>query len=163
MNQHNTLVVGIGSSHGDDQAGWLVVDSLSKAHAQFYINVRKAQSPADVLHWLEDIDRLIICDACRGLDRVGTVRRFPWPAIELQTATFSGTHDLSLTAALTLAEHLGRLPGEVEIWAVEGAAGEMESPISPEVSAALPQIVNQIMRRLHDEPLPARQVCMSNH
>ena len=64
-----TLVVGIGSPHGDDQAGWLVVerlrDLLPKSSAEFHV----AQSPTDLLNWLEDHETLFLVDAIEAADR----------------------------------------------------------------------------------------------
>jgi hydrogenase maturation protease len=123
-----TLVVGIGSAHGDDQIGWLVADEiraiLSDTPARDPTEVHNAKSPLDLFNWLgENADRkfyrLLICDACRGLGETGSTRRWLWPTGELQNVCFSGTHDFGLAAALQLAEQLGRLPSIVSIWGIQ--------------------------------------------
>ena len=48
----DTLIVGVGSSHGDDQFGWLVAEQLA-ARAILRIVVRRRLSPADISDWLE--------------------------------------------------------------------------------------------------------------
>ena len=50
MTRRPTLVVGVGSHHGDDQAGWLVADLLA-ASASEDVAVRKAKTPAEILDW----------------------------------------------------------------------------------------------------------------
>ena len=81
------LVAGLGSPHGDDQAGWLVAELLlkkasgtvgvseaqdenlmpeSSRHLFQDVVVRRALIPLDVLDWLEGVDVLHICDACES-------------------------------------------------------------------------------------------------
>ncbi|MGI9427921.1 MAG: hypothetical protein ACR2NM_04645, partial [Bythopirellula sp.] len=103
MSIARTLIVGIGSPHGDDQAGWLVAERLATDLDHDNIAVRKATSPVQLLDWLDSIDRLVVCDACRGLGDVGELRRWLWPSPELADGSWSGTHDFSLIAVLQLA------------------------------------------------------------
>lgn len=143
------LVVGIGSPHGDDQAGWRLAERLAIAFDQDNIAVRKAKSPSELLDWLDGIERLIVCDACRGLGRAGEIKRWTWPASELQQASWSGTHDLSLPAVLQLADRLGRLPPTVIVWSVEGASVEALGAMSSVVAAALPNLADQIANEVN--------------
>lgn len=159
MNRSRTLVIGIGSPHGDDQAGWLVAERIARDH---HAAVRQALSPADVLDWLQDVDRLIICDACRGLGRVGEVRRWQWPLSDMPLLDWSGTHDVSLPAALELADRLGLLPRHVVIWAVEGEAPCMLGRLSPQVADAVPRLVDQIAGELCKTSLWQGDACTSS-
>ncbi len=155
MSSEHTLVVGIGSSHGDDQIGWLVADRLAAVMAPNQLEIRRAASPMDLLDWLDDVDRLIICDACRGLKRVGQIRRWNWPTSEIPAVAWSGTHDLSLPAVLALAQRLGRLPNHVVVWAIEGAIGSAGETPSAGVAAAIPAVAQRILGELPERaPLP---------
>lgn len=139
-----TLIVGIGSAHGDDQIGWRVAERIEQGIGQAGARVRKARSPVELMDWLDGVQRLVICDACRGLGRVGQVQRWTWPAQNVVGATWSGTHDLPLPAVLQLAERLGRLPPEVIIWSMEaGPAGQFQE-LSPAAAAALPEMVRRV-------------------
>lgn len=145
MSHSTTLVVGIGSPHGDDQAGWIIADRLAVAADAARFQVRKAKSPSELLDWLDGVDRLIVCDACRGLGAAGQVRSWQWPDVSLSAPMWSGTHDLSLPAALQLAERLGRLPDTVVVWSVEAANANTLSPLSPQVDAALVDLTRQLI------------------
>ena len=145
----NTLLVGIGSPHGDDQVGWRIAEQLAIAFDEDNLAVRRAKSPSQLLDWLDAVERLFICDACRGLGRAGQISRWTWPARELQQASWSGTHDMSLPAVLQLAERLGRLPPAVVVWSVEGASDEALGAMSPEVAAALPSLTDQIANEVN--------------
>lgn len=98
------LVVGLGSAHGDDQAGWLVAEHVSKKvsgtldsseeqdeypmwessrHLFQHVIVRRAMVPLDVLDWLEGISVLHICDACQTTKTVRRLQRLTWNAGQL--------------------------------------------------------------------------------
>ena len=113
-----TLLVGVGSPHGDDQIGWEVVKRIQGTHHKD-ITVHLARTPSDLLDWLECVERLVVCDACRGAGKVGSVHHWTWPTNQLETLRWSGTHDVSLPAVLALAEQLGKLPTSVIVWAIE--------------------------------------------
>ncbi len=158
MSSSRTLIVGIGSPHGDDQAGWLVALGLASEIRPRDIDVRQASSPVQLLDWLSGIEQLVICDACRGLGGVGNVRRWDWPARELADAEWSGTHDFSVPAVLDLAESLGQRPRHVVIWTVEGNPRGALAPLSPEVADAIPNMVQWIISDLR-----ATTPCTNSH
>lgn len=140
MSKTRTLVVGVGSPHCDDQAGWRAVEMLLDQVDQD-TTVRLASSPIQILDWLDGTQRLIVCDACRGMGKAGQMKRFVWPSTEIAERTWSGTHDFSLVASLQLAQRLGQLPNEVIIWSIEAAAGNGSNVLTRDVNAALPELV----------------------
>jgi hydrogenase maturation protease len=159
----STLIVGIGSPHGDDQVGWQLAerlaDALSYESLPREIEVRLARSPAKLSDWLAGVTQLIVCDACRGLGQPGGWRRFDWPTDDLAPLRATGSHDLTLPDVLQLADQLGRLPPDVVIWAIEAKAAVPNQPLSPEVAAAIPRVLEQILADFvadqRNEPPPA--------
>ena len=143
-----TLIVGIGSAHGDDRAGWLVAEQLREYAGQNEFDLRIAKSPADLLDWLESDQQLIICDACHGPGRVGDLHRWSWPAPEIFQVAMSGTHNLSLPTVLALSEKLDKLPEAVVIWAIHGKKHASQPTLSPEVMESIPRLVSRIMSEL---------------
>ena len=100
----NILVAGLGSAHGDDQAGWLVAEQVlkklsgtleaseeqdktlmseSSRHLFQHVIVRRAMIPLDVLDWLEGVSILHVCDAFEATQRHGELHRFIWDAGQL--------------------------------------------------------------------------------
>lgn len=157
-----TLIVGIGSAHGDDRVGWLVAEQLREFADRNQFELRIAKSPADLLDWLEGNQRLVICDACHGQGEIGELSRWLWPAPDISEITMSGTHNLSLPTVLTLAEKLGRLPNEVVIWAIEGATRQSTAAMSPAVMEAVPTLAGRITNDLvAPQPLGAK-ICTNN-
>ncbi len=146
-----TLIVGIGSPHGDDQAGWLVARKLAE-RLPSTVTVRIARSPSELLNWLDGVERLIICDACQAGDAAGTIRRWQWPADELNEVRWSSTHDMPLPAALSLAERLEQMPNDVVIWSVEADDTTLISTESAKVSAAVDHLACRIEQELREQP-----------
>lgn len=141
------LFVGIGSAHGDDQVGWCVAAELA-ARRVGCLDVRRAAHPAEVLDWLGAVEQLAVCDGCLTDAPPGTLLRWDWPTEELRRARFWGSHDLSLTAVLELAEQLGALPQRVTVWGISIARAEPGEELSAALAAAIPQIVEKIAQRL---------------
>jgi hydrogenase maturation protease len=131
-----TLVVGIGSPHGDDRVGWEIADAIGRQTGGS-IATRCARTPAELLDWLE------------GVERLDTVHCWRWPADELEQAPFRTSHGLSLPAVLSLAETLGRLPLQVRIWGVSIDAPATFDALSPALAAAVPGIAQRVCQGLY--------------
>lgn len=147
-NDSATFIAGIGSPHGDDRIGWLVAEQLRDFAISHRFCLQLVKSPVDLLDWLEGIDRLVICDACRGLGAVGEIGRWKWPAPDISQVATSGTHNFALPMVLGMAEKLGRLPNDVVIWTIEGAVSQSNTAVSAEVEDAIPRLVNRIANDL---------------
>ena len=147
VSQPRTLLVGIGSPHGDDRIGWLIADALQQ-DAGRDIDIRKAATPSDLLDWLADFDRLVVCDACATpLDKTTdsrAVHRWQWPTREVATLRSANSHAFGLPQVLQLAEQLGTLPPVVIVFGVEGECFDAFADLSPRLAAAQDAIVQRI-------------------
>lgn len=141
-----TLVAGVGSDFGDDRLGAVVVERL--AALTLPCDLRVVRAPIDLLDHLQEVERLHIVDACRGAGPPGTIVRRDWPARELSTMRYSGTHDFGLIAVLQLADRLGSSPVTTTIWSVEASPAESPTtigrPLSPAVAAAAELLIERI-------------------
>lgn len=151
MSNFKTLFVGIGSAHGDDRAGWEIGDQLRVQIAET-VDVRQASTPSQLLDWLEGVDRLIVCDACQARPRSAdcpsndsaSVHRWEWPTSQVETLRSADSHSFGLPQVLQLAERLGNLPSQVIVFAIEASSFDAFSELSPEVTAALPDLISGI-------------------
>jgi hydrogenase maturation protease len=142
-----SLLVGIGSPHGDDAVGWLVARQVAARLGKDVV-ARCARSPSELLDWLDGIEVLDVCDAIVGTSRQQPIYCWQWPAAEITTSAFCGSHDFSLPAVLLLAERLGRLPTCVRIWGVPIEPGESFALISPAATASVEHAVDRICGEL---------------
>lgn len=166
LQEASTLIVGVGSAHGDDRIGWIVCDRLAgelkTAGSENDIEVVKLKSPIELMNWLPEERsakaprRLIICDACSGLGGVGEVAHWQWPSTVFGDLHWSGTHDFSVLQTLTLADTLGRLPQSVDIWGIEKGDGP-RSLGENEFCDAITHGIQQATTQIHHSTLLANQ------
>lgn len=138
------MVIGLGSHHGDDQAGWLIVEKL-RALGYPAECLRNVSQSVDVLDDLHSEGGLLVCDAAESDQPPGTIHHWHWPAPGLSSLRCSSTHDLGLVNVLELATTLnnGRTP-RVEIWAVEGQNWTPGSPPNAAVHQAATRVAQAI-------------------
>jgi len=142
-----TLVVGLGSPHGDDAIGWQIVDRLRSA-VPCDAEIRVAADPTEILGWLEGVTELHVCDACQSRGRPGQVHRWRWPEFDEQSPTGRlSSHGTTLHEVLRLGERLGLLPPRVMIWGIEIA----EARPAKDFSASLEQVMISIVPRIAGE------------
>jgi hydrogenase maturation protease len=158
------LFVGIGSPHGDDQAGWTIAEGLLQdVDSSGDIIVRRASVPLDLIDWLDGIDCLHVCDACQGDAPPGTLHRWEYKAATpaasdrqreprgrecFASLRSTGSHDFGLIAVLELADRLGRLPSQVVVWCIEGRRFEIGQTLSPEIVRILPEVKGVVAHAL---------------
>ncbi len=149
-----SLLVGIGSSVGDDAVGWALAQRLGRWELPPGMRICIASSPVDLLGWLEGVDRLVICDALVGAPESGRLIFWRWPVPEVELERFWGSHDMTLPGVLELAAVLGQLPGDVRLVgvpiasppAIRGDAGD--SPLSDSLQQSLPMLERELLDQL---------------
>jgi len=140
------LVAGIGSPHGNDQAGWTAVEKLQE---QFdtpegaSVSFIKLNTPIDLLELAvsgrqEQAQFWIIVDACLA-GSPGTVHCWRWPALPVETFAKTSTHALGLIDTLQLAETLEVLAETVWVYGIE----------VDEHQRAIGRCLDQIALRIH--------------
>jgi hydrogenase maturation protease len=144
------LILGVGSPHGDDQAGWCVIDRLRKmiGAEQFDVNLEAISTPADVPALLIGGEELVLVDACQGSGSPGAIHRFDWPDDRVAPLCHRFGHALSLNQSLELAKALGRTPVRCAIWCVEGADFRPQASVSPIVADAVERLADTLFASL---------------
>ena len=134
------LVVGAGNPDGgDDRVGHDVVAELrhlAPDQAEFVTLV--GADPATLMEGWAGTDRAIIVDAMVSGAPAGTVQRFdvtenPLPA----DVRVKSTHSLGVDTAIEMARALGRLPGHISVYGVEGTEFGVGADRSEDVAAAV--------------------------
>lgn len=160
--QDKILIVGIGSAHGDDQAGWLVADELARRiPGREFISVRKASVPLDFLDWLEHVNVLHLIDAFQDSGGEKNVRRFRWfdgqlichssnarEDSELNPPGARSSHGFSVPDVLRLAEQTGMLPEMTVVWAIPGSNFQPGTRMSESCQNNICMTATQIMAEL---------------
>ena len=137
------LIVGLGSPHGDDQAGWLAVDALSRRAAGVG-TLRKAADPTELWAWMTADSELTLVDACVSGEPTGQIRRLEWPADRLDGDGCRTTHAVPLSEILETARRLGIGPSSATIWVIAGRAFFPATTPSAEVASAAERLAGLI-------------------
>jgi hydrogenase maturation protease len=140
-------VVAVGSSHGDDQAGWRALDLLRLQNLA-EVELEAVSTPLDVLDRLQGCRALILLDACRGGCRPGSIVRLTWPLPAAECPQGSSSHGFGVIATLALAESLGIVLPPITLLGVEAAACEPATDLSSPVREALPELCRHALREV---------------
>lgn len=139
-----SLIVGLGSPHGDDQVGWAAVDRL-RPRLPGGMSAHKVRDGLELLDCLKGHDLAVVIDAAAPAGRPGLVRSFNWPCVELTQCALWSTHGLGLVEALQLAEVMGQLPRHVSIYTIEGRDTSPVASLSDEVERQINVVVENVL------------------
>jgi hydrogenase maturation protease len=159
------FVIGIGSPHGDDRAGWEVVDRLD-GDVSKNIFLRKAAVPHDILDWLDNHSPTHIIDA--SCDNVPGLQRFNITQDEAgkvqlsvvgstsslsadsarKSLRSSSSHQLDLLSAIELAATLHRLPRQLTLWTISISSVEKNGDVGVEMQERINECVTVISKEL---------------
>ncbi len=151
----DTLILGVGNPLlGDDAAGVLVAQKLQQRD-DLPPHVTVIDGGTDglgLIPVMEPYRRVIIVDAVPMEQPPGTIRRFTWRDIRLNTQqqTFS-LHESGMAEALVLAETLGCLPPEVVFYGVQPQNMNWDEPLSPAVEHALPTLIEALINEVRSD------------
>ena len=97
--------------------------------------------PAGLIDAWEGEDAVVIVDAVSSGSPAGTIHRVDATEHDLPGDVFrASTHAMGLSEAVALARALGRLPGSLVVYGVEGTAFEAGDELTPAASAAVERV-----------------------
>jgi hydrogenase maturation protease len=136
------LVIGIGNrDRGDDAAGLEVARRVRESAGPAEVTVRELAGDQLALldEWAGATEVYVVDAVCSG-GTPGAVYRFD--AADALNGRFRhrGTHTLSLADVIELARALGRLPGHLAGYGIEGASFAIGDGLSREVSAGVDKV-----------------------
>ena len=139
-------IFGIGSSSGDDQAGWLTIDALLARgmEAGGGIVLAKLDRPgAGLITLLDNATWVILVDAMQSGGQPGRIRRFgvkDWPAYSQGLSS----HGFGVLNALSLARELGSLPPRLDLYGIEIGPANPGAQAGDAITAAAQQLARRI-------------------
>ena len=133
------LVIGLGNAaRGDDAAGLTVARRVG--------GLEHEGDPVALLDVWREADVAVVIDAVSSGAAPGTVHRFDATAAQLpaQLRGSSSTHALGLAEAIELGRTLGRLPGQLIVYGIEGERFEAGAELTPAVAAAVEAVAGAV-------------------
>lgn len=149
------LVIGVGNrDRGDDAVGPIVCDRVAQLALADVDTLVFEGSVLDLpIHWSAN-DRVVIVDAAEPAGQPGRISTVDGLAMRLVTPGTVSTHTIDVSAAIELARALERLPSELSIIGIEGAAFEFDTPLTPAVEHSAQTVVDRLGD--HHGPLRAQ-------
>ena len=151
--QPATLILGLGNPlRGDDGVGPFVVKALLDRGLPQGVKALDAGSGGlALLQIMEGWDRVLVVDAADVGRQPGQFVRFRPDQAELgQRSDGLSFHETGLADALTLARALDQPLPEIIIFGVQPAHMDWGQGLSPDVSAAVPALMEAILSELMD-------------
>lgn len=148
-----TLVIGVGhEDRGDDGVGRRVAGRL-RGRAPGTVTVIEEEGEATrLVDRLAGTESAIIIDACSSGAAAGTIQRYDVVHGPLPHGTSGmSSHGFGLAEAIELARVLGSLPRRCVVYAVEARSFELGRALSPEVAAAVDDVVERVLAEVHKE------------
>jgi hydrogenase maturation protease len=153
-------VIGVGNAfRRDDAAGLLVARRLLELPLARDVIVREHEGDmAALLDAWSGCASAVVVDAAFGDSsdegEAGTVHRFDALAKPLPARMFASTssHAFGLAEAVELGRALGRLPGALRVYAIEGASFQAGTEVSPAVDSAVDRVVAELAPELGPAP-----------
>ena len=141
------VVVGVGNAfRGDDGVGLAVVERLRGAVPAGVEILTCEQEASRVIDAIEGREAAVLVDASSLGAAPGTIHRFDASAEPIPARSFrSSTHAFGVGEAIELARALGKLPGTVVVYGVEGGEFSAGEGLSPAVAAAVEPAANAVM------------------
>ena len=147
-----TLIIGVGNvDRGDDGAGLAAAALLQErlSHRDDVDVIQHWGESTGLVDAMMDRDKVLIIDAAQSGTAPGRCRRIDVGAMALPSDLVDiSSHGFGIPQAMELARALGTLPAHCSVYAIEGAAFEIGTPLSEPVQAAVEVVVEKIMRFL---------------
>jgi hydrogenase maturation protease len=138
-------IIGIGSPFGDDACGLTAARRLAEeppAGAEVVVADRPG---AALIELLDGVDATILIDAVRSGSPPGTLHDLDLRKLLRSAVRPVSSHDLGVTAAIQLANALGRLPARGRLLGIEAGSrpGTSSADANATVQDAIPEVVSR--------------------
>ena len=141
-----TLVIGIGNDfRRDDRAGLAVARGLRHLSIPKIEIAEASGEGTQLMDLWEGKESVILVDATLSGGSPGSIRRFEANLEALPARSFRySTHAFSLGEAIEMARALGKLPGQVTVYGIEGKDFSPGEGLSPEVASSVDKLIAEI-------------------
>jgi hydrogenase maturation protease len=147
------MLIGLGNDlRGDDAAGLMVARAAREREHRGIEIVESGGEPIDLLDAWEGAEATVVADAIVAGSEPGAIHRLDAAAGPLP-APFAApsTHALGLAEAVELGRALGRLPGRLVVFGIEGAAFTAGAEPTAAVRAAVDGVAAAALTELAGE------------
>ena len=144
-----TVVIGVGNAYrGDDAVGLAVAERVRGRATDIEVVVCE-QEPIQLLDAWAGADLALLVDAVSSGAEPGRVHRLDATSEPVPASVFRGsTHAFGVAEVVELGRALGRLPGKLLVFGVEGAEFRAGDELTPAVAAAVEPLVEELLEEV---------------
>ena len=144
---NRTVVIGVGNAYrGDDAAGREVARRVQERVPSELDVVVCELEPTRLIDAWDGTESALVVDAVASGAEPGTVHRFDASTDPLPSREFrSSTHALGIGETIELARAIGRLPGRVVVFGVEGQVFGSGTGLSAAAEAGVERAVELVL------------------
>lgn len=141
------VAIGVGNRlRADDAAGPAVAARLRERALRGLVVLDRDGDPGALMDAWAGADLALIADAVASGAPAGEVHRLDATERPLPARTFGcSTHAIGLGEAVELARALGRMPGRLVVYGIEGAAWEAGADPDPAVARAVDRVAAEVL------------------
>jgi hydrogenase maturation protease len=145
-------VLGIGNLLLKDEGiGVHLVQKMAGVMDNANVKIIDAGTYPDLLHLVDDsIDKLIIIDAVKTGDKPGTVYRFSFDDVDLDSAPPISLHEIGVFNSLKTMALFNRQPKSTVIIGIEPKTIDFGLDLSPEVEEKLPRMIELVLKEIEE-------------
>ena len=145
-------VLGIGNLLlKDEGVGVHIVQKLASVVGDANVKIIDAGTYPDFLSLVDDsTDKLIIIDAVKAGNRPGTIYRFGFDDVELDSALPISLHDIGVLDSLKMMALLDKQPKSTVIIGIEPNTIDFGLELSPDVEEKLPEIIRLVIKEIEE-------------
>ncbi len=151
----NILLTGIGNEfRSDDKAGKfvcdLIQDAINGSPLEKLIEIRKLSGEgAELIESWNGYENVYIVDAAQFVNNPGKLTRINTSEVPLKSDYFHySSHNFSLAEATELARHIGMLPDNLVVYAIEGKNFSSGTEMTFEVEVSCLKAARMILEEI---------------
>jgi hydrogenase maturation protease len=143
-------VLGIGNLLlKDEGVGAHLVQKLNDIVDDANVNIIDAGTYPDFLSLVDDnTDKLIIIDAVKTGDKPGSIYRFSFDNVDLDSALPISLHDIGVSDSLKMMALLNRQPKSTIVIGIEPKTIDFGLELSPEVEDKLSELIELVLQEI---------------
>jgi hydrogenase maturation protease len=150
---YDSIVIGVGNPYRrDDGVGHIVADMLTERRIPGVRVIRAMGEPGEMLDAWRDVPRAVVVDAAVG-EGMAPGRIQQWTPGDVEAPGVVSSHTLGVMQTFALAQALGHVPGQLIVFSVGVADVGHGVGLTPDVAAAVPEVVDAIHAELTNRPL----------
>ncbi len=147
--KYKVLVLGVGNIlMADDGFGVRVVQEMEKMALPDEVELLDGGVAGfDLLHPIQDAEKLIVIDSVLGGGEPGDIFKFTPDDIKLKRRDKLSLHEVEILEVLEMAEQLGYAPKSVFI-AIQPKVMDISLDLSDEIKAKIPRVIELVMEEI---------------